>query len=299
MQDDFNDNLDDLIGGAPRKPTGKADQFTPLLERPEYSEGCPKCGGTGFWRGLRNRPCFACKGLGKRTFKTSPESRAKARARGAEKREEREMDKAQWRVDHAAEIAWLTRAKARNDARGGSFDWPAKLLEGLDQFGTLTPGQSAKVQELMERDAVRAAENRAQRSSAVDATKVQQAFAIAREKAARPGAVGSWTRPLKLRARDMDLSFRPGSIGSQWQDMIFVKAGDKKLGSIKGGVFVKRFECSDAEVAAVTEACSDPAQAAVAFGKAWGICTVCGRTLTNDGSIERGIGPICAENFGW
>jgi hypothetical protein len=26
---------------------------------------------------------------------------------------------------------------------------------------------------------------------------------------------------------------------------------------------------------------------------------VCGRTLTNDGSIERGIGPICAENYGW
>jgi hypothetical protein len=300
MSDDFDDDLSDLIGGAKRAPkadskSGLHSGFVPVLERPEYSEGCPACHGTGRWHG--RGVCFKCKGAGRRTFKTSPESRAKARAKGAEKAIQREADKELWRHQHTAEIAWATRAAARNAERGGTFDWPQKLLDGLAQYGTWTDGQLSKVQELMARDGERAA--RLVATTNVDANKIEQAFATARERAARPGMQGIWTRPLKLRAADMDLTFQPGSVGSQWEGMVFVKAGDKKLGAIKAGQFRRRFECSDAETAAVIEACSDPHQAAVAFGKAWGICTVCGRILTNDGSIERGIGPICAENYGW
>lgn len=33
------------------------------------------------------------------------------------------------------------------------------------------------------------------------------------------------------------------------------------------------------------------------YGKLYGVCCVCGRTLTNSKSIESGIGPICAEKF--
>jgi hypothetical protein len=299
--DDFEDSLDDLIGGearkvAPRKPT----TFVPALERPDYSEGCPACRGTGFWRGLRDRPCFKCKGVGKRTFRSSPEARAKGRVRAAEKRVERESDKAVWRAQHTAEIEWLQRAAARNAQRGGTFDFPAKLLEGLEAYGTLTDGQLTAVQKLMARDAERAKARDEQRTSAIDATKIEAAFATARERAARPGAIGIWTKPLKLRARDMDLTFTPGSVGSQWEGIVFVKAASgEKLGAIKAGQFKRRFECTDAQTAAVIDACQDPAQAAVAFGKAWGICTVCGRTLTDDQSIARGIGPICADKYGW
>lgn len=32
---------------------------------------------------------------------------------------------------------------------------------------------------------------------------------------------------------------------------------------------------------------------AAQYGKLYGACAVCGRTLTFEGSIERGIGPIC------
>jgi len=38
---------------------------------------------------------------------------------------------------------------------------------------------------------------------------------------------------------------------------------------------------------------------AAAFGKLYGVCCICGRTLTNEGSIEAGIGPICAGKQGW
>lgn len=33
------------------------------------------------------------------------------------------------------------------------------------------------------------------------------------------------------------------------------------------------------------------------FGQLYGACCVCGRTLTNEGSIEAGIGPVCATKL--
>lgn len=33
------------------------------------------------------------------------------------------------------------------------------------------------------------------------------------------------------------------------------------------------------------------------FGKLYGVCCICGRRLTNEASIEAGIGPICREKF--
>lgn len=38
---------------------------------------------------------------------------------------------------------------------------------------------------------------------------------------------------------------------------------------------------------------------AAEFGALYGFCVVCGRTLTDEGSIEAGIGPICASKNGW
>lgn len=44
---------------------------------------------------------------------------------------------------------------------------------------------------------------------------------------------------------------------------------------------------------------ADPAAASLAYGRELGHCGVCGRTLTHPESIDRGIGPICAEKMGW
>lgn len=46
-------------------------------------------------------------------------------------------------------------------------------------------------------------------------------------------------------------------------------------------------------------AASDPLNAAIRYGKVSGECSCCGRELTDPRSIERGIGPICADKFGW
>ena len=51
--------------------------------------------------------------------------------------------------------------------------------------------------------------------------------------------------------------------------------------------------------ATIMAAASDPLNAAIRYGKVSGECSCCGRELTRKDSIERGIGPICAEKFGW
>lgn len=43
----------------------------------------------------------------------------------------------------------------------------------------------------------------------------------------------------------------------------------------------------------------DPQAAMLRYGREIGSCGHCGRTLTNEESRERGIGPICAGKMGW
>ncbi len=56
---------------------------------------------------------------------------------------------------------------------------------------------------------------------------------------------------------------------------------------------------SDTVKETIMAAASDPLNAAIRYGKVSGECSCCGRELTRKDSIERGIGPICAEKFGW
>lgn len=44
---------------------------------------------------------------------------------------------------------------------------------------------------------------------------------------------------------------------------------------------------------------ADPKAAMLRYGKEIGSCGHCGRTLTNEESRERGIGPVCAGKLGW
>jgi uncharacterized CHY-type Zn-finger protein len=87
---------------------------------------------------------------------------------------------------------------------------------------------------------------------------------------------------------------------------IYVKSIEKDdmgerqyYGKITDGRFFRAFKCTDEDKKRIIEAASDPEAAAIAYGRREGKCSVCSRTLTNHESIDRGIGPICAERFGW
>jgi hypothetical protein len=78
---------------------------------------------------------------------------------------------------------------------------------------------------------------------------------------------------------------------------IYVKSDDVYLGKIVNGRFVRAAACDMLQESNVVAACSDPEKSAVAYGRAYGNCSCCGRELTNALSIELGIGPICREKF--
>jgi hypothetical protein len=48
----------------------------------------------------------------------------------------------------------------------------------------------------------------------------------------------------------------------------------------------------------LTEADRLSTEDAAAFGKLYGVCAVCGRILTDEKSIEQGIGPVCISRLG-
>jgi Family of unknown function (DUF6011) len=294
IDNDLDDSLDDMLGGSVvptrTRPTPPAN-YTP----PTYFEPCGKCCGTGQTRwGV----CFRCKGRKGKTFKTAPAQRAKNReqaaARDAKKREE-------YIEVHRDVVEWINRSADRPQP----FAFAVAMREALANYGSLTDNQLAACERLVAKDKVRDAERAAERAAreaaapAVDVTKLESAFNLAKSKARKAGAMGIKRLTLRLQSGEHALTFSPGSPGSQWEGMIFAKEGDKKLGWIKDGKFTARFQCSDAEQAAVLDACNDPLKAALAYGQKWSACAVCGRELTNNESIQRGIGPICAERYGW
>jgi hypothetical protein len=89
--------------------------------------------------------------------------------------------------------------------------------------------------------------------------------------------------------------------------LAFYKVDRPTEGKWAGKVFVKlvvsdeeqrlSFAATKAVLAKIAEVGAE--QASAAYGHEIGECGVCGRTLTNDESRERGIGPICADKMGW
>lgn len=295
---DDGDSLDDILGarsGAPRPVVTPPASYQPK----DFSEPCAKCRGTGKFVSYTGRvvgPCFTCKGAGKQTFKSDSATRERNReTAAARKAKNLALDIAAFKAEFPHIWAWMD---------GSTFAFAVSLREGLEKYGSLTDRQIAAAEGAIakfEAAKVRRQEERAARPGpvAVDVSKLEDAFATARERATRPNQQGVFIKAIALQSGDTTVKFQPGSEGSQWEGMIFAKSGDKKLGYVKNGAFTRRFECTDAEAAAVIDCAQDPEKAAVAYGKAWSSCGICGRQLLNDESIARGIGPICAERFGW
>lgn len=281
MRDDLDDPIDDLLGRGP--VPAAARPAPPASYKPaDFTEPCQKCGGTGRFRDLG--PCFACQGRGKKTFKTAPEKRAKARAAAAGKLE---AAIEAWKAEHPAAYAWLL-------ARTDRFEFATSCWNGLRKYGALTDNQLAAVERLMardvERDAKRAVE-REQRAAAapvVEVSAIEVAFAKARE------AGLQWP---KLRLARFELS--PAGANSKNPGAIYCKDGADYLGKVIAGRFLASRDCGEEREKAVIETLRDPKAAAVAYGKSFGKCSCCGRQLTDPASIEAGIGPICAGKFGW
>ena len=156
----------------------------------------------------------------------------------------------------------------------------ASLVSQYASRGTLTEKQTgAAVAMLMKIKAKKAERDAAPQ---IDLSNIVEMFNKAHEAIKTP----------KFRYDDLVISRAPDSGVNA--GALYVKVNGEYAGKVKEG---KWFGSQDV-LAKLKEIAENPLESAVAYGRKTGNCSMCGRLLTNHGSIDRGIGPICAERFG-
>jgi hypothetical protein len=244
---------------------------------------CEACFGTGKWRGGRSNnagesKCFACGGKGH--FMTSQADRDAAK----QKRHHSKIVKA--RNDAAA---FDESHPGVRDYLASAHTWStfaADLLMRLNQYHSLSDRQIAAVHSMIAKSEARKIERERERAigaAVVDLTPIRTMFESARG--------NGYQKPVYRAAglvitRAPDTGRNPGAL--------YVKSADSDdyLGKIIGCNYTGKPAPALAEIA------SDPRGAAIAYGQRTGRCSCCGRLLTNEGSINAGIGPICADKWG-
>ena len=184
-----------------------------------------------------------------------------------------------WASANPAEWQWLI-------DNADTFDFAASLLASLRKWGSLTVGQHTAVQRIIAKRKIQA--DRHASAPTVSLEPVETAFAKAR-------AAGIKYPKLRLDV----FTFSPAGANSRNVGAIYVKEGETYLGKVLGGKLFAVSACTPQQEQAIVAVAADPASAAIAYGKRFGKCSVCARTLTDEESINRGIGPVCATRFGW
>ena len=281
MNVDFNDDLDAIYSTVQKPAESKA----------VFTEPCKKCNGTGRWSSFVSAfsgQCFLCDGAGVHHFKTSPEARAKSRlnaAKGADRKANKIAEQATaWLEANPVEAQWLT--------KNTSFEFAVSMRNALVEYGHFTERQEAAVRSCAAKWAVKQAElaetkkATAAAAPAIDASKVEAALRSAKASGLR-----------YPRLRLARFVFTPAPDTSKNAGAVYVKAGEQYLGKILNGKFLKVRECDGDTEAKVLEVAADPEQAAVAYGRQYGQCACCGRELSDPESVQRGIGPVCADKY--
>ena len=180
---------------------------------------------------------------------------------------------------NAPEIKWII-------AHANTNDFAYSLDKQLLRTGTLTENQVAAVTRIIARQSAAPVATAAAVGAGVEA--MQTAFAT---------ATGNGLKRPKMRLGDFVLKLAPAT--GRNAGAIYVTSGDEYLGKIADGTFTASRDCDAAKQAEIVALCANPVESAIAYGKRTGICACCGRELTDPESIERGIGPICAEKYGF
>ena len=272
--------LEDHVQGDTFKPPERHPSTSKFAKTASFP--CTACNGTGRWRGGRTNhngetKCFACRGEG--SFKTSEYERAAKRDRWqATKARRIEEARLAWEEQNPGLTAFLTSATWS--------EFYQELLGKLRQYGSLTDGQTRAVRNGMAKCEARKAERHAERVAApkveVDLSSIRRMFETAASNRAKPiyRAAGLVLKMAPPHGRN------PGALY-----VTDARTGDY-LGKILGTVYQGKPAPGLQEIAA------DPREAAVRYGRKTGTCSCCGAELTNQVSIDLGIGPICREKWG-
>lgn len=288
--DDLPEDDLDAVLNSPMKAASDIKEMPNPAAR--FEEPCRKCRGSGrfiSWAGRDCGACRQCKGTGKLTFKTSKEDRAKGRSQSVNAKAKKAASNLEaFKIEYPAIFAWMD---------GSTFDFAIKMKEAVEKYGHLTERQLAACSScIMKLEAKKAeAVARVQNAKEIDTAKIEAAFAMASSKLKSP----------KLRVAGLVISHAKATSANA--GALYVKSATVQndegrglyLGKIMGGKFIRSRECDDAAEASLLDVANDPKEAAIKYGRVTGCCACCGRPLENKESIARGIGPVCAEKFGW
>lgn len=301
-RDDFFGDMDEDIPAAPdhipaRSRNNRFEKRTPT-DRAEtlYTETCEACRGSGTFRSYAGRivgECFKCGGKGVLTFKTPKAKRDANKIKSAERRERQLTTNLEaFEAEYPQIARWWT---------GSSFEFALSLKESVRKYGSLTANQLAAALRCVEKyDAERAAKEADQKAREAGAKSVDiSPIAAAFERAKRKGLKHP---KMYLLGGETKLMFSRAPDNGKNAGAVYVKAngGDEAgtyLGKVQHGKFFASRECTKHLMEAVEAACADPENAAIAYGKQFGVCSCCGRDLTDPVSVARGIGLVCADNF--
>ena len=104
----------------------------------------------------------------------------------------------------------------------------------------------------------------------------------------------------KASLRFGDVGFSLAKEYSKNPGFIYFFHKDQYSGKISTeGKFSPAYNMTEEAKNRLEEVCQDPAKHAVNHGLTYKNCACCGRELTNQESKDRGIGPICAEKWGF
>lgn len=291
----------------PAKDVGPADLNKDLNRATvaRYEEKCTSCRGSGVftsWTGRVVGPCFKCKGKGVRYYKTSPEVRAEQKRRRIAKKEEENRVRAEageaWLAANP-DVAEYLKDEAAKDGKWSQF--PREMLASIAQWGRLTDGQEIAVRAGMARKAEWAKKN-AEESKERAARTADADLDLSGLLSAFANAVASGLKAPKLVvgnlliSRAKDHSRNPGYLyvntNEAYEDRVY-------LGKISpAGEFFAGRDCTKEIFEDVKKLSGDVLAAAQAHGALTGRCSCCNRELTNELSVELGIGPICRAKWG-
>jgi len=254
----------------------------PLKASAEKRYPCGQCAGTGLYSGVRvhqdKRECFACRGKG--YFKTDPRKLEKARLQRAKKKQDA--------IEAAQQLNRETTIYASVFAMATWNDLARSLAEQHNAGKAWSEKQVAAIQAML----VRMEERRAQREAEAKEVNLQSIidmFAHARER--------GYKRPV-YRAEGLKISLAPAT-GNNAGALYVKTENDEYIGKVADGRFFGTREATDEHKTALSVIAENPRDAAIRYGRRTGSCACCGRVLSNKQSIDLGIGPICAEKWGF
>lgn len=253
-----------------------------LKQSTEKRYPCGQCAGTGVFQGVRvhqeKQQCFACRGKG--YFKTDPRKLEKARQQRAKKKVDA--------MEAAKEQNQSTTVYASVFAMAGWNALAASLADQHNAGRAWSEKQVAAIEAML----VRMEERRAQREAEAREVNLQpiiDMFAYARDK--------GYKRPV-YRAEGLKISLAP-TTGANAGALYVKTENDEYIGKVADGRFFGTREATDEHKTALSVIAESPRDAAIRYGRRTGSCACCGRVLSNHQSIELGIGPVCAEKWGF